>query len=255
MSKDEVYGLLMRVPGMTEELAGKVFDAGFADKDKLYQASVGELEAVEGIDYAMANNIQSIVRKGVLVGDVSKEEAAEGTADPAEEKKGTPVDGIMGMVTGLIDSIMDIIKKIIGSITGGKKEAKPVAEAAPETPAEPAAPESPAEPAAPAEAPPAEAPPAEAPPVETPAPEPAPAPVPEPVPEPAPEPAPAPTTGDAIEGTIVKIKGAFDIDESAAMALIGAGFTDVAKIREADLIQLAEIEGITLSVAKKIKSA
>jgi hypothetical protein len=54
---------------------------------------------------------------------------------------------------------------------------------------------------------------------------------------------------------VAKIKGAFDIDESAAMALIGAGYTEVMKVREADLIQLAEIDGITLSVAKKIKSA
>jgi len=257
MTKEEVHGLLMRVPGMTEELAGRLFDAGFTDRQKLYDASTSELDAVEGIDASMANNIQSIVRKGVLVGDAKKEEAPAQGAQTEGAKK--PAAGIMGMVMGIVNAIIGLIKRILDAVIGvfkGKKapegaasaaSAPKVSEAPPE-PAPPSPPDTQAAPPTPAQTPPSAPAPARA--------------------TAAPAPTAAPSAGRTstpsnaghddhhprLEETISALVKAFEITEAEAQSLALAGFTDVERVRKADLISLAEVDGITLATAKKIQS-
>jgi len=257
MTREEVHGLLSKVPGMTEELTGRLFDAGFTDRQKLYDASVRDLEAVNGIDPTMANNIQSIVRKGALAGEAKAEEkpGAEAQAAAGKPAKGGVmgmINGILNAITGILKKVIATVKKLIGGLTGKKKEAAaPVAAGTKvsEAPPEPAAPAPPAAstPASPIpEKGPEPSPPGTAaPPVST-----APPP-PFAVPSVPATPAPGHVVSEAAVGVLIRT---FDITEADARALVAAGFTDVEKVRRADLISLAEVEGITLSTAKRIQS-
>ncbi|HID74133.1 MAG TPA: hypothetical protein EYP43_03685 [Thermoplasmata archaeon] len=266
MTREEVHSLLLKVPGMTEEIAGRLFDAGFTDRDRLYNATVAEFEGVEGIDTVMANNIQSIVRKGVISSETKEESGvAEGVEE--ETKESAPEGGVLGMIMGIVNGILDAIKGILGTILGKAKGAKTAypstgdAETAPEAGADRAAPgttpEAPAEPTPP---PPPEAPAAGT--QETGSPTPPPA-TGEATPAPSTESAPLPTSAESAassgptavpEEAVRALREAFEIEESAARSLVAAGYVDVESVRSADIIDLAEVDGITLAVAKRIKA-
>lgn len=241
MTADEIRGVLKDVPDLTDEMINGLVTAGLDTKDKLYEAAVADLKAVEGIDDAIADNIQSVVRKGTIVQEEGSEttdgEDAEGESK-AEEKK---PEGVMGIVDGVTKAAKSTIGSTLGMLkgmTGGSKKPEEKKEEAPVT----------------------EEPPKEEALKEEPKPEPEPEPKVEeekPV-EPVPEPEvkiediPDPVTPEIDQKLVERIAIGLNISELESKLLIEAGFKSIEEIKAADLMDLASIDGITLSLARKI---
>lgn len=233
MTREEVLEVLMKVPRMTEELADRIYNSGYTDKQKLYDATVEDLKSVEGVDEEMATDIQSLVRKGVLP---DQHEELEG---PTEERKQEGVgrktgaekilDQTMGLINKGIEQVKLLTKKVLAVVRPSEKEAPSEGETTePGSESGVKIEEVPEEEGG----------------------------VKQEVVEESgevKEESEKPDTGDSEEEIVRSFMEAFGIEEDAARSLLRAGYRDLESARAADIIDLAEIDGLTLADAKRIK--
>lgn len=59
MYKKRIVKALQRIPGITEEIAAALYDAGYHDKKKIFEASDNDLKKVAGVSTAKLTGIKA----------------------------------------------------------------------------------------------------------------------------------------------------------------------------------------------------
>ncbi len=100
-TRSEIVNILMMIEGMDQETARRIFNAGFKDEERLYDASISDLTRIEGIDDEFANRIQAYFRKdegSVITAEVVEDGNYNATLDwsqSAEIQKGETMRFLM----------------------------------------------------------------------------------------------------------------------------------------------------------------